>query len=142
MPSLFLCLHVPEFPAQNLPHDALGKGGYELNQLGHLVSRKFFFAEVNDFFRRHGLTWLCDNKDLYGLSAIGIGNANGAHFQNLRMCDQKLVDLFGIDIEAAGIDNILLAVHNGDISVLIHETNIACLSQPSSKTIAVSSGLL
>ena len=85
----FLRLHIPEFPPQNFPYDALGKGGDELNQLRYFVSRKLFFAEVNDLFRRHGLARFCNNKNLYGLSAIGIGNADGAHFQNLRMRDQQ-----------------------------------------------------
>ena len=65
-----------------------------------------------------------DDEGLDRFAPVFVRDADGAGLEDLRMAEEDLVDLLGVDVVAAGDDHVLLAVHEGQMPVLVQEADV------------------
>jgi hypothetical protein len=92
----------------------------------HLVFRKLVGQERLELVdpKRRASRLEC-NEGLGRLTAISIRDADGGDLGNGGVLVNRLFNVAGKHVEAAGQDHALLAVDQGDEAVLVEEANIA-----------------
>src|SRR6266849_9309612 len=114
-----------QLPAQHLAAQGLGQRRAELHLLGYFELRQPLPAILQELSRsrRHALLQHDEGLDL--LAPHVLGNADDAGLFDLRMPAEALIHFARIDIHAARLDHILLAVENEEKPILVHPDHIA-----------------
>ncbi len=68
---------------------------------------------------------LAHHEQLHRLASLGIGHAHGRAFQHAGMQVDHLLDLVGVHVEARHQDHVLLAVHDANLTALVHDADVA-----------------
>src|SRR5437899_12906720 len=125
-PSLRLReLSLPQLPSEHLSDERLRQIGGELDRLRDLEGREAFLAERDDLVLRGVHTSLQDDEGLDRLAAIRVRNPDRRRLRDRRVHEQDLLNLSRIDVVAGTQDQVLLAVYDGEISVLVHLRDVA-----------------
>src|SRR6266571_1647188 len=114
-----------ELPPQHLADQGLRQLRAELHLLGHFELRQPLPAILQDFRRGRRLALLQHNEGLDLLAPQVLGNADDAGLFDLRVRAEALIHFAGIDVQAARLDHILLAVENEEKPVLVHPDHVA-----------------
>src|SRR5688500_15975185 len=92
----------------------------------HLVLSQMFLAISPELFDSRILTRLSHNPCLDGFAAVRVWDAADAHFQDFRMRRDRLLHLTRPHLEAARLDEFLLAVYDVEVAIFVHAGNVAC----------------
>src|SRR5437016_482242 len=118
-------LAFPQLPSEHFSDERLRKIGGELDGLRDLEGREAFFTERDDLVLRRVRASLQDDEGFDGLAAIRVRNPDRRRLRDRRVHEQDLLNLSRIDVVAGTQDQVLLAVYDGEISVLVHLRDVA-----------------
>ena len=96
-------------PAQHLAHHGLGQLLAELHEPGDFIGHQFLLAPGLDLLGSSRFTGLEHHPGFYGFALLGIGYAGHAHLGNCGVRRDHLLNLARPHLEAAGLDEVLLA---------------------------------
>src|SRR5437016_11380830 len=113
-------LAFPQLPPEHFSDERLRKIGVELDGLRDLEGREAFLAERDDLVLRRVHATFQDDEGLDRLAAIRVRNPDRRRLRDRRVHKQDLLNLPRIHVVAGTQDQVLLAVHDGEISVLVH----------------------
>src|SRR4030042_5119948 len=117
----------PQLPARHLPHIRLREFSPEFDNLGDLVVGKRFLAEIHDLLLGDlapGLA-LQDDIRLDQLTHLGIRHADHTGGLDLGMTIENLFHVPGKYRVALVLDQIPLAIKEGEVSFVIHPHQVA-----------------
>src|SRR5829696_2798073 len=118
-------LFVRKHALQELSNGALGKFLAELDELRHLVWGEVVPAVGDEVFFRQRAALLLHHEDHNGLAPIFVGHSDGYALDDLGMLVEHLFDLPRIDLEAARIDDFFFAIHDVEVAVVVHASDVA-----------------
>src|SRR5258708_9106386 len=102
-------------------------GGYELEVAWGLLAGERLATPVEDFDAVGQLALAEDDHGLYRLAPMRVRYAEHTRFLNGRMSAEDGLDLCGIDILAAGLDQVFLAVDESERAVLLTPQQVASM---------------
>src|SRR5919107_5576749 len=120
-----LPLFVRKHALEELANGALGKLLAELDLLRHLVWGEFVAAVGDEVLLRQRATLFLNHEDLHRLSPVFVWHADGNALDDLGMLVEHLFDIPRIDLEAARVDDLLLAVDDVEVAVVVHASDVA-----------------
>src|SRR6201987_36367 len=100
-------------------------GANELQVSRALIAGEPLATPVEDFGAVGRLALADDDHGLYRLAPMGVRYAEHTRFLNGRMSAEDGLDLCGIDILAAGLDQVFLAVDESERAVLLTLQQVA-----------------
>src|SRR5215210_3819029 len=122
--SLRLLL-VSEHASQELADGTLGQLVAELDRFGGFIGGEALFAEGQYLVLCRLTLRLLDHERLDRLAAVLVRDTDGYRFGHPLVLVQNLLDLSRVDVVAARGDHILLAVHDTEVTVLVHTRHVA-----------------
>src|SRR5262245_58921425 len=124
-PAVTRPVALPQFLLEYFTGAALGQRIEELDRLGYLEARQDRPAIFDQFFFGNSLARLEDNERFGHLAPPIIGHSNNCALQNERVGIDCLFDFDGRDVLAARYDDVLLAVDDQEIALLINQSHVA-----------------
>src|SRR5688572_27104177 len=122
-------LFLAQRAAQDLADVGLGQLGTELDVLRPLVAGELLLAMLEHVLLRE-LRILLHHEKLRHLARVLVGHADRGALEHARMHRDDLLDLVRIHVEARHEDHVLLAVHDADESLLVHDADVAGMEEP------------
>ena len=118
-----ICSRITNFCG--LPVAVIGNSGHEADVPRHLVVGDLSLTEEAYVFRRRRLAGLEHDERADLLAEALIGHAEDLGGLNLRMADQKFLDLARVDVFAAADEHVLEAADDAAIALLVDGREIA-----------------
>src|SRR5258708_20871537 len=112
-------------------------GAHELQVAWALIAGEPLATPVEDFDAVGQLALAEDDHGLYRLAPMRVRYAEHTRFLNGRMSTEHGLDLCGIDILAAGLDQLFLAVDERDRPVLLTPQQVPVMQPPAFQHLAV-----
>src|SRR5690606_10734559 len=110
--------------AQHLAHRRLGQFLAKDDFLRHLVGGEMLPAVLDDVLLGEvGVSG--DHVGPHPLATFRQGNADDRDLGDRRNAGDAVLDLVGIDVEAADVDQVLLAIDDTQIAALVHDGDVA-----------------
>ena len=99
--------------------------GAEFDQGWYLVRGQTLFAEVANLFDGSALAFLEHDKGLDRFAPFGVRHAHDGCFHHLGVHKEDLFNLAWHDVVAAGDDQVLLAIHDEEVTIGVHRGDVA-----------------
>src|SRR5215212_1369383 len=123
--SRLLPLLFREHALEELADSALGKLITKFNERRHLVRGEVVLAVSDEILLRQRAALLLHRENLHCFSPVFVGCADGHYLDDLGVLVEHLFDLPRIDLEAARVDDLFLAVNDVEVAVVVHPGDVA-----------------
>ena len=130
MPELYLPVAlgpvtVPQLALQDLAGRRFRERVHEIHRAGFLVGGQVTSRDRDDLFRGRGHARLQRDDRFHRFAPFVVGHSDDRGFQYRRVTVDRILDLRGIDVLAAGDDHVFRAIDDEHVAVFVPRREIA-----------------